>query len=173
MWLCWKGARVSKWGARVSQTENGVTLAQFHPLLLSSHSCQFLRTKRYDLGAVFLIVISQIIVLFRSRNFVGFFLGWFLGSWGTLIFIVLVEKFYAVRVVINFDSLCIFSLGMILMGIYCMLYWMTWNFFFWRCIWMYWVLMGVFMLYMIGFWNLVSSVIIFFCLTLCFLVLLI
>ena len=46
-----------------------------------------------------------------------------------MIFIVLVEKFYAVRVVINFDSLCIFSLGMILMGIYCMLYWMTWNFF--------------------------------------------
>lgn len=32
------------------------------------------------------------------------------------------------RVVIDFDSLCIFSLGMILMGIYCMLYWMTWNF---------------------------------------------
>ena len=172
MWLWWKGARVSKWGARVSQTENGVTLAQFHPLLLSSHSCQFLRTKRYDLGAVFLIVISQIIVLFRSRNFVGFFLGWFLGSWGTLIFIVLVEKFYAVRVVINFDSLCIFSLGMILMGIYCMLYWMTWNFF-WRCIWMYWVLMGClcYTWLAFGIWFHLWSF--FFCLTLCFLVLLI
>lgn len=76
------------------------------------------------------------------------------------------------RVVIDFDSLCIFSLGMILMGIYCMLYWMTWNF----LLPMYMDVLGVnggFLLYMIGFWNLVSSVIIFFCLALSFLVLLI
>lgn len=89
-----------QWGAQVSQTENGVILAPYHPrllLLLRSYLfCPFLRTKR--LGT-FTSVVSNFskVVFLGSKNSVGLFDILVFWVFGTYTFILLLsglsEKF--------------------------------------------------------------------------------